>query len=69
MSELHEKSGIASLALVFPSKGRWGIQVLRGLCRCWDSSNPSIPTPGSEGSRQKFTVQRLHSRCSAGDVY
>lgn len=56
MSELHEKSGIASLALVFPSKGRWGIQVLRGLCRCWDSSNPSIPTPGSEGSRQKFTI-------------
>lgn len=45
MLELYEKSGIASLALVFPSKGRWELQVLRGLCSFWDSSNPSVPTP------------------------
>lgn len=30
MLELHEKSGIVSLALVFPSKGRLGLQVLWG---------------------------------------
>lgn len=53
----------------FPSKGRWGLQVLRGICSFWNSSNPSIPTSESERGRWKFTIQGLHSRCSAGDVY